>query len=176
MLQGKVRDMIPTLETERLILREWRESDLDALCEFHADALTTSVYRVSFSRSDVWRRAATWLGHWHFRGYGTWAVEDKQTAAYVGQCGLWYPEGWGDVEIGYGVLPKFRGFGFAVEAAARARDHAYGTLNLHRLVSYIQPSNANSIRVAEKLGAKPDGEFMMGDIPHTIYLHPKSIH
>jgi RimJ/RimL family protein N-acetyltransferase len=168
--------MIPILETSRLRLREWRESDLDALCEFHADALTTSVYRASFSRNDVWRRAATWLGHWHFRGFGIWAVEDKQTAAYVGQAGLWYPEGWGDVEIGYGIHPKFRGHGLAVEAAARTRDYAYAALKLGRLVSYIQPTNTNSIRVAEKLGAIPDGEFMMGDIAHTIYLHPISSH
>jgi RimJ/RimL family protein N-acetyltransferase len=167
---------IPTLETKRLILREWRESDLDALCEFHADPLTTSVYRVSFSRMEVWRRAATWLGHWHLRGYGIWAVEDKETAAYAGQCGLWYPEGWGDVEIGYGIQPKFRELGIAVEAATRVRDYGYMELKLNRLVSYIQPSNTNSIRVAEKLGATPNGEFMMGDIPHTIYLHPKSTH
>jgi RimJ/RimL family protein N-acetyltransferase len=164
---------IPILETERLRLREWRETDLDALCEFHADALTTSVYRVKFTRMDVWRRAATWLGHWHFRGYGTWALEDKKTGTYAGQCGLWYPEGWGDIEIGYGILAKFRGHGFAGEAAARARDFGYSERGLARLVSYIQPSNANSIRVAEKLGAVPEGEFMMGDTPHTIYVHNK---
>ncbi len=165
---------IPILETQRLRLREWRESDLDALCEFHADALTTSVYRLSFSRNDVWRRAATWLGHWYFRGYGTWAIEDKLSEAYVGQCGLWYPEGWDDIEIGYGIHPKFRGLGLAVEAATRVREFGYFERGLPRLVSYIQSSNTNSIRVAQKLGATPDGEFMMGDIPHTIYLHPKS--
>lgn len=165
--------MFPEIETERLRLRLFRESDLDGFFAFHADPLAKDVYRLDLTRGEAWRRMAAGIGHWHLRGFGVWALEDKETKAYVGQCGLWFPEGWQDVEIGYGIHPAFRGKGLAVEAATRVRDYGYNEHKLDRLVSYIQPSNAQSIRVAEKLGARPDGAFDMAGIPHTIYLHRK---
>ncbi len=159
------------LETERLRLRALRESDLQGMYELHSDALSKSVYRTGFERGDIWRRIATALGHWQLRGYGPWALEDKNSGAYVGACSLWFPEGWHDVEVGYSIHPAFRGRGLAVEAAICVRNFGFSHYKFKRLVSYIQPSNLQSIRVAEKLGATVDGDFMMGDIPHTIYLH-----
>ena len=164
---------IPTLTTERLIMRGWRESDLDSLVEFHSDSLTKSIYKIEPIRGDIWRRIAMGIGHWHLRGFGVWLLEEKETHDYVGQCGHWHPEGWPDVEVGYGVHPRHRGKGYAAEAATLARDYGYEKHHFKRLVSYIQPSNANSIRVAEKMGAVPDGTFDMSGIPHTVYLHTK---
>ena len=164
---------IPTLTTERLILREWRESDLDSLVEFHSDPLTKSIYKIEPIRGDIWRRIAMGMGHWFFRGFGVWLLEEKETHDYVGQCGHWHPEGWSDVEIGYGVHPKHRGKGYAVEAATRVRAYGYEKHGFKRQVSYIQPINSNSIRVAEKMGAIPDGTFDMSGTAHTVYLHTK---
>ena len=164
---------IPTLTTERLIMRGWRESDLDSLVEFHSDSLTKSIYKIEPIRGDIWRRIAMGIGHWHLRGFGVWLLEEKETHDYVGQCGHWHPDGWPEVEVGYGVHPRHRGKGYAVEAATLARDYGYEKHHFKRLVSYIQPSNANSIRVAEKMGAVPDGTFDMSGIPHTVYLHTK---
>ncbi len=166
---------IPILETERLILRDFRQSDFDSLLAFHSDPVSTSVYG-TMSCADVWRRMATGLGHWVLRGFGPWALEDKSSGAYVGACSLWFPESWEDVEVGYGIHPKFRGAGFAVEAAMRVREFGYIEHGFKRLVSYINPSNSNSIRVATKLGAVPDGTFDMAGIAHMIYLHPKPTH
>ena len=59
------------------------------------------------------------------------------------------------------------------EAAARARDYGYREKGLARLVSYINPSNKALLRVAEKLGAKPDGEFLLNGKIHLVYLHTK---
>ena len=77
---------------------------------------------------------------------------------------------WGDPEIGWGIMPEFRGKGYAVEAAKRVREHGYGALKLPRLVSYIYPSNTASLRVAEKLGAKREGEFLLHGKNHHVYL------
>ncbi len=164
--------MIPTLETPRLILREFRQSDFASFITFHDDPVSTSVYG-AFTRAEVWRRMAAGLGHWQLRGFGPYALEHKDTGEYVGACGLWYPEGWADIEVGYGIHPKFRQQGYASEAVRRVREHGYKDHGFKKLVSYIQPSNTSSQAVAKSVGAVADGEFDMAGKIHIIYLHPK---
>jgi len=159
------------LETERLRFRHWREADVDPLYDFYRDPQSQAVYGSDFSRADIWRRVGLIIGHFQLRGFGLYALEDKASGELAGYAGLWFPDGWDDVEVGYGIAPQFRGRGFATEAARRARDHGFRDLKLSRLVSYINPVNANSIRVAEKLGAAADGEFIMHGLPHMIYRH-----
>ena len=163
--------MAPELETERLRFRQWRETDVDPLHAFYSDPKSQAVYGDGVSRGDVWRRMAQLIGHWQLRGFGLYALDDKATGELAGYAGLWFPDGWDDVEVGYGIAPRFRGKGYATEAARRARDHGFRELGLARLVSYINPINVTSIRVAEKLGAAPDGEFIMHGKPHVIYRH-----
>jgi RimJ/RimL family protein N-acetyltransferase len=163
----------PELETERLRLRHWCESDVDRLLAFYRDPQSAAIYGEDIKRSDVWRRMALAIGHWHLRGFGPWVLEDKATNKVAGLGGLWFPDGWGDVEIGYGIAPEFRGRGYAGEAALRVRDFGYREKGLPRLVSYIDPSNTASRRVVEKLGAVPDGEFLLHDKVHIVYLHSK---
>lgn len=162
----------PEFETERLRLRHWRESDVDPFLDFYRDPQSVAVYDSGdIKRSDVWRRVGLFIGHWQLRGYGPWAIEERASGKFVGHGGLWFPDGWNDPEIGWGIMPEFRGKGFAVEAAQRAREHGYRTLKLARLVSYIDPSNTASLRVAEKLGAKREGEFLLHGKTHHVYLH-----
>jgi RimJ/RimL family protein N-acetyltransferase len=160
------------LETERLRLRQWREDDVGPLLAFYNDPVSESIYGVGATRADIWRRIALFFGHYQLRGFGLWALEEKGSKSFVGYGGLWFPEGWDDVEVGYGIAPEHRRKGYAAETASRARDYGYET-GIARLVSYIQPTNAASIAVATHLGAKPDGEFIMHGKPHTIYLHRK---
>jgi RimJ/RimL family protein N-acetyltransferase len=161
----------PELETERLRLRHWRESDVDPFLAFYRDPQSAAIYGTDITHSDVWRRVALVIGHWQLRGFGPWALEDKATGKFAGHGGLWFPDGWGDVEVGYGISPEFRGRGYAAEAARRVRDYGYREKGLKRLVSYIEPENKASLRVAEKLGAVPDGEFVLRDKVHIVYLH-----
>lgn len=159
------------LETERLRLRQWRESDLGPFHDFYRDPVTQALFGEDVTRQEVWRRIALLIGHFQLRGFGLWALEEKSTRTFVGYGGLWFPEGWGDIEIGYGIAPAHRGKGFATEAARCARDHGYRKCRIPRLVSYILPGNHSSIRVAEKLGATPEGTFIMKDRQHFIYAH-----
>jgi ribosomal-protein-alanine N-acetyltransferase len=162
--------MTPAPETERLRFRQFTEGDVEGYYEFFADPVTQMIYPL-MNRGLVWREIAKILGHWKIRGFGQWALEDKASGRFVGFTGLWFPGDFDDVEVGYGLHPAFRGRGYALEAARRALDYGYSEHNFQRIVSYIQPINQLSIRVAEKLGAKPAGIFNLLGKAHTIYLH-----
>jgi RimJ/RimL family protein N-acetyltransferase len=90
---------IPTLETERLILRGWREDDLDAYTTMMSDPEVTRFIGGVQTRNDCWRSIAANIGHWVFRGHGMWAVERKSDGALVGRIGVWRPEGWPATEV-----------------------------------------------------------------------------
>ena len=163
---------IPELETERLKLRAWRESDLEPLSAFYADEVSCRFIGGMLPRDQVWRRLAAMIGHWVLRGYGFWALEEKATGAYVGWSGLWYPEGWPEPEIGWSLAASARGKGYATEAAKRARDYAYGELGWTTAISLIASENTGSRAVAERLGAKPDYEMELYGKPAIVFRHP----
>lgn len=149
-----------TLETERLLLRAFRNADLDAFAAMTAD---DEVMRyigtgVTLSRSDAWRSMAGVLGHWQLLGYGMFAVEEKATGALVGRVGFLDPPGWPGFELGWLLAREHWGRGYAFEAAKAARDYAFGPLDRDRLISLIRPGNERSVRVAERLGEKLAGE------------------
>jgi RimJ/RimL family protein N-acetyltransferase len=93
---------------------------------------------------------------WDERGFGRWAVEERETGRFVGHAGLGVHSLWpADPELGYGVDPELWGRGYATEAAGAALVHGFETLGLERVVSIIHPENTPSIRVAERLGERP---------------------
>lgn len=162
------------VETERLILRQWRQDDFEAFAGFYADEETARFVGGPSTRDDAWRRMASLAGHWSLRGFGTWAVEEKATGGFVGAVGLWYPEGWPEIELGYWVVRDMQGKGYAKEAARRSRDFAFGELGLNTLVSYIHTDNLPSIRLAEKLGAAEEETIqLLAYGPHHVYRYPK---
>lgn len=142
------------LETARLRLRMFEESDLDAYARMCADPeVMHHLGGFSLTRAETWRQIATYLGHWQLRGYGLWATELKESRTFVGRVGLWNPEGWPGLEVGWAIDRPFWGNGYATEAGAMAVRHAFEALDVPRLISVIHPDNPASIRVAEKLGA-----------------------
>ncbi|MBV8536674.1 MAG: GNAT family N-acetyltransferase [Alphaproteobacteria bacterium] len=142
----------PVLETQRLRLRGWRESDFDPYARMMADADVARFIGGAMARNDAWRSMATIIGHWAVRGYGFWVVERKTDGAFLGRIGLWQPEGWPGVEVGWGLDRPYWGQGYASEAAHAAFDHGFRTLPVARLISLIDPKNTPSQRVAERLG------------------------
>jgi len=165
----------PTLETERLRLRPWRSDDLDVFADFMADAEDTRFIAGPLSREDSWRRIALFFGHWELRGFGNWVVEEKASGAFAGYSGLWYPEGWQHKELMWGILPAYRGRGYATEAATRARTYAYGELGWATIVSYIAPTNLPSRAVAERLGATRDGTIELRGAVADVWRHPAKV-
>lgn len=102
-----------------------------------------------------WREIAMHIGHWVLRGYGQWAVERKEDGASIGRAGLWNPPGWPGLEVGWKLARHAWGRGYATEAGQAAIEWAWHTLDAEELISVIQPDNAASIRVAERLGMRP---------------------
>ncbi|MEO0992817.1 MAG: GNAT family N-acetyltransferase [Pseudomonadota bacterium] len=163
---------IPVLETERLRLRAPSEDDMAAEVAFYASERSRFVGG-PIGRDLVWRGLAGQLGHWVLRGYGMWAVEEIETGIYCGSVGPWYPDGWPEPEIGWALVDGAEGRGIAREAAEAARRYAYGTLGWTTAISLIDPANARSIALAERMGARFERDY---DHPSkgrmAVYRHP----
>lgn len=161
----------PELETERLKLRQFRESDLDAYAPMLADAETMRYIGTGevMDRGEAWRSIAGILGHWQMRGYGLWALELKSSGEFVGRAGFLNPEGWPGFELGWMLARPHWGRGYAIEAARRAMTYAFDELGRDRVISLIRPANQRSIRVAEALGEKHAGEVELRGNVALVY-------
>jgi len=144
--------MIPRLQTDRLVLRAFREDDLDAWAAIMADPEVMTHLGGPMLRTNAWRAMATTLGHWMLKGYGMWAVERKDDGALIGRVGMLNPEGWTGLEVGWTLGRPYWGNGYATEAAAAAISYAFLTQPVERIVSNIDPANTASQAVALRLG------------------------
>ena len=160
------------IETERLIMRQWQQSDYSIYAEYYADKQSAKFVGGAVDSRKAWRQMATLAGHWLLKGYGIWAVEEKSSGEFIGAVGLWEPEGWPEMELGYWLVNSAHGKGYATEASVRAREFAYSELAATTLVSYIDPENKSSISVAERLGAVRESIIDLVDCgPHCVYRH-----
>jgi RimJ/RimL family protein N-acetyltransferase len=159
------------LETPRLILRMFRADDFEPYAAICADP---DVMRYlgdgrALTRPEAWRQMAMIVGHWQLRGYGLWAVEERSTGALVGRIGLFNPEGWPGLEVGWVLGKTCWGRGYATEGARRVLDHAFTDMGLDRLISLIYPDNTASIRVAERIGERLEGHtYLFG---HEVLIY-----
>ena len=160
------------LQTERLLLRAFSDADLDAYAAMCADAEVMrylSVTGALLSREDAWRQMALFAGHWALRGFGMWAVEERESGRFIGRVGLHQPEGWPDRELGWSLAREAWGRGYATEAARAAADYAFRTLRWPHLIHLILPGNDRSIRVAGRLGARPAGTDIVRGVTQLVY-------
>ncbi|MEO5800417.1 MAG: GNAT family N-acetyltransferase [Gemmatimonadales bacterium] len=159
------------LFTDRLILRPFKERDIDGYAAMCADAEVMRYLGTGepVNRDDAWRQMAMFAGHWQLRGYGMWALEERSSGAFVGRAGLHFPEGWPEPEVGWTLAREFWGQGYAHEAAVAALDHAFGDLGWQRACSLIDPSNLRSIRLAERLGERYERAITLRGSTLSLY-------
>lgn len=158
------------LETERLLMRPFEEPDLDDFAEMMADPEVARFLNGEvMSREDAWLTLAVFRGHDALRGWSNNALIEKATGRFLGRAGLWQPEGWPALEVGWALAPWAWGRGFATEAAASWRDWAFDVLRAEELVSFIHPDNARSVAVAERIGHAYWRDITLRGRPALVY-------
>ena len=159
------------LQTERLVLRSFREEDVDALAELFANP---DFMRFSLGAFTERKKTVDFIKKmmgWDLANMPSqFAVLSRGEHTVIGYCGfLHHPEVPGDVEIGYRLHPNYWNRGLITEAARAVRDYAFADLKLPRVISLIHPENIPSRRVAEKNGMKVENEITFRWFPTLVY-------
>jgi RimJ/RimL family protein N-acetyltransferase len=159
-----------TINTPRLQLRPLQASDAAPLMHIHQDPEVIKYVLLGAPPGGItvaWRNVAMMVGHWQLRGYGPWAVVELKTGEVIGRVGLWNPEGWPGIELGWVIRRSRWGNGFATEAAQAALHWTWNSVSTDHVISVIQPDNVRSIRVAEKIGESFErADMLNGTIVH----------
>jgi RimJ/RimL family protein N-acetyltransferase len=147
------------VDTERLVLRRWRDEDAPALAAINSDP---EVMRYIGAGRPLGRALSDELlerfeREWDERGFGLWAVEEAAAPGrLLGFCGLTVPMFLPDVlpavEVGWRLAPEAWGRGIATEAAQAALAFGFGALGMREIIAIVHPDNRRSVRVCEKLG------------------------
>lgn len=164
---------ITRIETENLILRKPLAKDWEAFCAFSLSE-RAKYTGGPHDLGSAWRAFASELGHWDIRGYGMFTLTTKTSDLAMGMIGPWSPQDWPETEIGWIVYSDAEGKGIAFEAAKSCVTHAWTVLQWESVVSYIDPKNARSRKLAERLGAAIDPNAIKPEkYPDTlVYRHP----
>ena len=146
----------PELRTERLVLREWQDEDLEPFAALNADSEVMRFMPKLLSRDECATRIQNIRDHFHDHGFGLWAVEVRDVTPFVGFVGLSIPRFEMPftpcVEIGWRLAREAWGQGFATEAARAADAFGFHELRLQEIVSCTVPENVRSRRVMELSG------------------------
>ncbi len=162
---------IPTVETERLILRAPHQDDLPAMTAFFK---TERSYMVGGPKDELgsWDSLAKRLGHWALNGYGLWHLTEKSSGAFVGWAGMIFAPGWDEPELGWTLMEQAEGKGLGFEAAQAARHYAAQHQGLNGVMSYIAHANDRSRALAERLGATYEREAVLLGKKAQMWRHP----
>jgi RimJ/RimL family protein N-acetyltransferase len=162
---------MPVLETARLILRPFHEDDVDLLAELMANPDFMRFSLGVFSREQTAAFLEKILD-WNRAGLPSqFAVILRENSKLIGYCGFLHQDvdGTNQIEIAYRLHPNYWGRGLATEAAQAVRDHAFGDLNLPRVISLIHPDNLPSRRVAEKNGMNVEKKTVFRGFPTLVF-------
>lgn len=168
------------LETRRLLLRRWRESDLEPFAAMNADPAVMEFFPHPLDRvrSDALARAAD--AAFDVDGYGLWAVEVKGEDPFVGFVGVRSlakdPDlELGEAEVGWRLARRAWGKGYATEAARASLEHGFVTCGLAEVVSFTSEKNLRSQKVMQRLGMRRDARADF-DHPRIDPGHPLRRH
>lgn len=171
----------PVLTSPRLILNPVALTDFDDLAELWRDERFTRPIagRGPLSREEVWFRLLRDLGHWQALGTGNWSIRNRDTSQYVGSVGVldYRRESRPPMdapELGWGVGVRFQGQGLAREALEVALDWCDHTLGAVRTVCMIDPPNAPSLKLADRVGYKAYAEGVYQEKP-VIFLQRTAV-
>jgi ribosomal-protein-alanine N-acetyltransferase len=105
-MKWEQRTEVESIETEPLELREWNESDFDAFTHYYSAKEDARYVGGQKDADQAWRHMTLQIGHWKLKGFGYWAVDEKDTNDFVGCVGLRQSPGWPELELGYWIIKK----------------------------------------------------------------------
>lgn len=151
---------LPIVRTQRLILRPWRETDLEPFAKLNADPKVMEFYPSVMTRDNSDALAMKFQREFKGRGYGFWAIEVPGIADFIGYVGLNY---WNldmpfapCVDVGWRLDSSFWGHGYATEGAEASLHFGFKMLKLFEIVAMATINNTRSKRVMERLGMTTD--------------------
>ena len=146
------------LETARLTTRFLTKDDVTAWVEYCKDPIATRFTAVPGKKPEEMAKAGinVTLKRYKEKRYGLQALITKETGEFVGQCGLLLQEvnGKNEIEIGYHLIPRYWGKGYATEAAKKFRDYAFENNITDSVISCVDPDNTESKKVALRNGMR----------------------
>lgn len=144
------------LQTQRLILRNWQQSDLEPFVQMNADAEVMKYFPAILSRSESEALVERIEHHHQAYEFGLWAVEERSTGAFIGFIGLNVPRFEAHftptVEVGWRLAKAFWGKGYATEGARQVISYGFEVIDLTEIVSFTAQLNLRSIAVMKRLG------------------------
>lgn len=150
--------LVPEIRCERLLLRAWRDDDLEPFAAMNRDPRVMEFFPSTLSREESDDVAERVRSHFDERGFGFWAVEAPAVAPFIGFIGLGVPSFEAhftpSVEVGWRLAYQHWGRGYATEGARAALAFAFAELGLGEVVSFTPTLNLRSRRVMEKLGMR----------------------
>lgn len=163
--------MIPTIQTARLKLREPRFEDWPAY------AIMMTSERAAYmggpmSIEKAWGFFCHDVAQWHLMGHGALMIDRLDAGQCIGQVSINYGPLFPEKELGWFLYAGAEGMGYAFEAAKALQTWAGETRSIKGLVSYVDPANLRSRRLAERLGAKLDPLAKRADPTDLVFRHP----
>lgn len=174
--------MIPILETERLILRQYRLEDFPFHAAIWAHPRTTRDFRdipTAFDEELCWLRFQRNFGQWQLFGYGFWGLEEKIGGRYIGSVGFFHAKRAMNIpyrdqpEAGWVIAPDLHGRGLATEAMRAAMAWADANITAPRTWCMIGPKNIASQRIAERFGYRHVANAQYKDEEVLTFLRPR---
>ena len=168
----------PSIETERLLLRHIRPSDIDYFATTHANEDVMRFVGGTVCREDAWRRAMTGAGFWGVLGIGLWAIESRSDHRTIGHVGFFDfqrdmdPPIAGEPEMGWIFSPESQGKGLATEAGQAALQWFDRTVKGVSVPAIIDIGNHASMRLAERLGFQRQPDAVYRDQPMGYFRRP----
>lgn len=168
-----------SLRTERLVLRDWRESDREPFAAMNADPAVMEFFPRPLERAESDAAVSRIREHLASHGFGLWAVEVPGVAEFIGFVGLAIPRFEAHftpcVEIGWRLARAFWSRGYATEAARAALGYGFRERGLDEIVSFTAVGNLRSRAVMERIGMtrSPDDDFDHPALPegHLLRRH-----
>jgi len=159
-------------ETPRLLLRQFTEDDAPLILDLNSDPeIVKYVHELPLKTEEQARKIITDIILPQYKNnLGRWAMHIKENMEFVGWCGLKYRPELDEIDLGYRLMQKAWGKGYATEAAQFTLDHGFKILNLKLITGRAHIENIASIKVLEKIGMDFIGEGIVDNCPVRTYI------